>query len=84
MLSEQLETSHTMHFYLTVPDGDDISANPEDGIRAGRKKGGANGEKNASTGVIVLNGQYNLDTQTMIGGSVLKGGQHQVHTEIPE
>ena len=68
-------------FLFNGPDGDDISAKPEDGIRAGRKKGGANGEKNASTGVIVLNGQYNFDTQTMLGGSVLKGAASSTSTE---
>jgi hypothetical protein len=68
-------------FLFNGPDGDDIAAKPSDGIRAGRKKGGANGEKNASTGVVVLNGEYNFDTQSMLGGSVLKGAGSSASSE---
>ncbi len=68
-------------FVFNGPDADGIAANPSDGIRGGRKKGGAGGKKTASTGVIVLNGQYNFNTQSMIGGSVLKGSGSSTGTE---
>jgi hypothetical protein len=63
-------------FFMNGPNGDKIANEPENGIRSGRKKGGSDNDdekKNASTGVVVLNGNYALNTETSFGGSIIKG-----------
>jgi hypothetical protein len=63
-------------FLMNGPNGDKIAANGGKGIRSGRKKGGADDSadnQNASTGMILLNGNYSIDEQTSIGGTFIKG-----------
>ncbi len=68
-------------FLFNGPDGDAIAAKPSNGIRSGRKKGGANGKKDASTSLIVLNGNYALNTATSFGGSIAKGAGSSTSSE---
>lgn len=52
-------------------DADDLS--PTSGFRGARKKGGAGGESNASTGAFTGRLDYNIDTQSSFGASVYAG-----------
>ena len=58
-------------YLINGGDADDIS--PTSGFRGARKKGGADGEKNAATGAFTGRADYNFDTQSYVGASVYAG-----------
>ncbi|MCT4641831.1 MAG: hypothetical protein N4A33_05985 [Bacteriovoracaceae bacterium] len=58
-------------FIFNGPDADSIASNQSKGIRKGRKKGGVN--EDASTKVYLLNGNYNFNTYSSLGGSLFTG-----------
>ncbi|MBC74714.1 MAG: hypothetical protein CME64_01745 [Halobacteriovoraceae bacterium] len=58
-------------YLLNGGDADGLS--PEKGFRGARKKGGADGKKNASTAAVVGRVDYNFNTQTSIGASLYTG-----------
>lgn len=62
-------------FVFNGPEADKIAAGIDNGIRKGRKKGGADEgtSQDADTYAIVLNGEYELNTATTFGGSIYKG-----------
>jgi hypothetical protein len=63
-------------FLMNGPNGDGIASNGNKGIRSGRKKGGSGNSaetQNASTGMIVLNGNYTFDDSSSFGGTLMKG-----------
>lgn len=62
-------------FVFNGPEGDKIAAGIDNGIRKGRKKGGADEgtSQDADTYAIVLNGNYELNTATTLGGSLYRG-----------
>lgn len=63
-------------FLFNGPNGEAIAGNQSNGIRNGRKKGGADNSdanQNAATSAVVLNGNYRFDSSKSLGGSIYKG-----------
>jgi hypothetical protein len=79
-------------FVYNGADADAIASGTNQGLRKGRKKGGAGNtaaSQNASTYAVVLRGDYNFDTASSLGaaiyrgeGSSANGGNNYIDMEI--